>query len=193
MAERREDTVEEIIGALGPLPPPRARPVLVVVSGLPGTGKSRLCQELSRRSGAVVLESDALRRRLFPRPTYSRQESRRLFDLIHAAVERLLRQGVSCILDATNLAERHRQPLYEIAAACAAELLLVEVTAPAAVALARLQQRAATPGSLSEADAAVYQRMRRQREEIGREHFVVDTSKPTEEALAAISRRLEGR
>ena len=70
-------------------------PALVVISGLPGTGKSQFARELQRRTGAVVLESDALRRLLFEKPSYSWQESRRLFAAIHAVAERLLCEGVS--------------------------------------------------------------------------------------------------
>jgi predicted kinase len=172
---------------LEPLPPPRSPLTLVVVSGLPGTGKSTFCRDLSRRSGAVILESDSLRKLLFPRPSYSWQESRRLFDSIHAAIEHLLQGGVSAILDATNLAERHRQPLYQIAASEGAKLILVEVTAPPEIVASRLAGRS----GVSDADVAVYQRMQRSVEEIAREHFVVDTSHPTRPLLDAITREIK--
>jgi predicted kinase len=187
----RTSHVEQVLQSLGPLTPPRARPALVVVAGLPGAGKSAFSRDLALRTGAVILESDAIRRLLFERPSYSWQESRQLFAALHAACQRLLSSGVSCIVDATNLAERYRRPLYDLAEKCRAKLVVVEVTAPAEVALQRLSERAAATDSASDADAAIYQRMRREWEEIEREHFAVDTSEPTAKAVAAIAREMK--
>jgi len=183
--------VDQVLAALGPLPPPRGRRALVVVSGLPGAGKSLFCRELRRRTGVVILESDALRKLLFPRPAYSSEESQRLFAAIHAAIERLLASGVSCTLDATNLKERHREPLYAIAERQGAKLILVEVTAAPDVVRRRLARRLREGDAPSDADVAVYERMRREVEEIPREHFLVDTAADTGPALAAISREIE--
>jgi len=191
MAEPRSPAADRFLQAVGPLPQPRPNAALVVISGLPGTGKSQFARELQRRTGALVLESDALRRLLVEKPSYSWQESRRLFAAIHAVAERLLCEGVPVILDATNLAEAYRRPLYDIAAKCGARLLLVEVTAPAEVARTRLAERVAAGGSASDADVEVYERMLPAREEIRREHFIVDTSKPYEGALRTIAREME--
>jgi predicted kinase len=192
-AESPQKDVMRILVALGGLPYPHSRPALIVVSGLPGTGKSRFCRHLRERTGAVILESDALRKLLFKRPTHSARESQRLFTAIHAAIDRLLAAGVSSVLDATNLAERHREPLYDMVEKQGARLVLVEVTAPPDVVRSRLAGRAegADPHDLSDADAAVYERMRRQAEEIPREHLVVDTSKDIGPALDTISREME--
>jgi len=187
----RTSDVDRVLQSLGALPPPRTRPALVVVAGLPGTGKSQFSRELRLRTGAIILESDAIRRLLFERPSYSWWESRRVFTALHAAVERLLDSGAFCIVDATNLAEAYRRPLYEIAERHGAKLIVVEVTAPAEVVLARLSEREAVPESASDADVAVYERMLGEWEEIGREHFVVDTSKRTNEAADAVAREME--
>ncbi len=189
--EAAAQDVDQLLAALGPLPPPRRRSALVVVSGLPGTGKSLFCRELRRRTGVVILESDALRKLLFPRPTYSGEESRRLFAAVHAAIERLLAAGVSCALDATNLKERHREPLYAIAQKQGAKLVLVEVTAAPAVVRRRLAQRLRERDAPSDADVAVYERMRREVEKIPQEHHVVDTEADMGPALAAIGREIE--
>jgi predicted kinase len=188
---RRTTDVERALQSLGPLPPPRSRPALILVAGLPGTGKSEFSRELRLRTGAIILESDSVRRLLFERPSYSWWESRRLFAALHAAVERLLGAGISCIFDATNLAEAYRRPLYEIAEERGAKLIVVEVTAPEEVARARLSERAGAREDVSDADVAVYERMRPKWEPVGREHFVVDTSKRIDEAADAVVREME--
>lgn len=188
---RRTADVDRVLQSLGELPPPRPRPALVLVAGLPGSGKSQFSRELMLRTDAVILESDAIRRLLFARPSYTWWESRRLFAALHAAVEKLIDAGISCIVDATNLADAYRQPLYDIADRHGAKLIIVEATAPAEVTIARLSDRAVTPENVSDADVAVYERMRPKWEPIGREHFVVDTSKPTGKVVAAVAREME--
>lgn len=161
--------------------------------GLPGAGKTWLAAELRRRTGAVVLESDDLRALLFGKPTYSVDESRRLFAAIHAAIEHILRHGASVILDATNLAEGEREPLYRIAEATGARLVVVRVVAPRWLSHRRLARRTLRiESSRSEAGVLVYERMRRRFEPIGRPHFRVDTSRDTAAVIDTIVREMEG-
>jgi predicted kinase len=105
------EDVSRVLAALDLRSSPQPRPVLVVLIGLPGTGKSHVATKLQRRTGFAVLESDAARKALFPRPRYTSLESRRLFAAIHAAIDHLLAEGTSCIFDATNLLEQYCQPL----------------------------------------------------------------------------------
>jgi len=169
--------VERLAEHLGRLPEPVAKPTLVAVSGLPGTGKSYFSTKLAERLSFVILESDALRKILFPRPTHSAEESARLFQVIHRLIERLLKKGIPVILDATNLSERHREYLYSIAEHLGVKLILVRVEAPPELVAGRLHQRQETQESKSDADWTVYQRMRSSVEEIRRRHYVVDTSR----------------
>jgi hypothetical protein len=167
----------------------------VVVSGLPGSGKSYFCRRLASRHPIARLESDALRQALFGQPTHSPEESRRLFAACHYVLERLLGAGISALLDATNLREVHRRQLYAIADRYGVKLVLVSLRAPAAVVEERLAARArrADPADLSDAGAEVYQRMRSLDEPIGRPHIVVDTSADIEPAVEAVLRELEER
>ena len=169
--------VERLSESLGKLPEPVAEPALVVVSGLPGTGKSYFCSRLAERLAFVVLEGDALRKTLFSLPSYSAKESSRLFRAVHLLVERLLRKGIFLILDATNLSERSREYLYGIADRLDVKLVLVRVEAPPEVVRKRLEARAANPGSKSDADWAIYRRMKSSVQKISRNHYAVDTSR----------------
>ena len=96
------------------------------------------------------------------------------------------------MLDATNLTEAQRAPLYQIAERCDAKLILVQVTAPHALVRLRMARREATGVGRSEADLAVYERMRSRLEEVQRQHHVVDTSQGIEPALAAIAKEMTG-
>jgi len=179
-----------LAGSLGLLPEPVVRPTLVVVSGLPGTGKTYFCRKLLERVPFVVLESDALRKTLFPASTYSLDESARLFLAIHHLIEDLLKKGVAVILDATNLVEYHRERLYSIAERLKARLILVRLYAPPEVVYERLKARAEGKAvTFSDADWEV-QRMRPTAERIRRAHFAVNTAKDTAPVIDKIVREI---
>ncbi|MGB2885726.1 MAG: ATP-binding protein [Dehalococcoidia bacterium] len=171
--------VQKLKQGLGELPEPVANPVFVIVSGLPGTGKSHFSRKLAEQLPSVILESDTLRKRLYPSPTYSAQESHRLFNACHRLIEELLDSGITAILDATNLVEQHRERLYLISQRLKVKQIIVRVEAPREVVLQRLQgrSRGIDRGDNSDADSGVYQRMRARAERIRRNHFVVDTSR----------------
>jgi predicted kinase len=179
VSPRVEDDVRRLVGRLGELPGPQIPPVFVVVSGLPGTGKSYLSRRLAERLSYPVLESDALRKQLFPAPTYSAVESSILFRAIHRLIEELLGKGVSLILDATNLTERYRERLYRIADRHKARLIIARTEAPPEVVRERLQDRAekSRNGEKSDADWKVYLKLSATAEKISRRHFKVDTTK----------------
>ena len=169
-----------------------ARPVLVVVCGLPGSGKSYFSRNLFSRLPLLVLESDRLRKTLFPNPTYSKEESARLFRACHELTWDLLREGVSVLLDATNLVEGHRDPLYQIADRLDAKLILVQVTAAPEAIHQRLAARAtgADPEDSSSAGWEVYQQMQATAEPIRRDHFVVDATGDVSSAISRVVREI---
>jgi predicted kinase len=162
----------------GVLPAPKDQPTAIVVSGLPGTGKSYFCRQLAERLPFLILESDALRKQLFSTPTYSADESTYLFRTIHYLIEKLLKKGISVMLDATNLSERYRERVYSIAEHSNARLVLVNVEAPPEVVQKRLKARMKAKNNKdnSDADWTVYEKMKTTMEKISRKHFTVDTS-----------------
>jgi len=179
--------------SLGQLPEPMVEPAFIVVSGLPGTGKSYFCSKLAERLPLLILESDALRKTLFPSPGYSPEENSRLFQACHLLIERLLKKGIPLILDATNLSERYRERLYNIADRLDVRLILVRVEAPAEVVQERLKARreGRSPGNKSDADWEVYQRMKPAVQRIGRNHYAVDTSRDITPVLDKIVREVK--
>lgn len=185
--------VQRLTDSLGQLPEPVVKPAFIAVSGLPGTGKSHFCSKLAERLPFVIVESDALRKALFSPPSYSSPESSRLFLALHLLIERLLKKGISLILDATNLSERYRERLYNIADRLDVKLILVRVEAPPQVVYERLKSRqeGAEPESKSDADWWVYQRMKSTVQKICRNHYAVDTSRDITPVLDKIVREVK--
>lgn len=181
---------ERLLEHLGQLPEPVAQPVFIIVSGLPGTGKSYFSKKLAERVPLVILESDDLRKVLFPSPSYSQSESSYLFKVCHRLIENMLRRGVSLILDATNVSEKNREYLYSISERLGVKLIIVRIEAPHEIVQERLRTRANSPDNKSDADWEVYRKMKLSVERIRRNHYVVDTSRDITPVLDKITREI---
>ena len=179
-------------GEIDRIPPVSAGPpALVALCGLPGTGKSYFAAALAHRIPSLILGSDRLRKILVPQPGYTRDEHSRVFIAAHCLIEQLLTEGYRVIFDATNLTERARQPLYDIADRTGAQLLLVKFDAPVYLIRQRLEQRAAglSADSYSDADWRVYCLLRPGAEPVERPHFKVDSAQditPTLEEIVGL-------
>lgn len=183
MNERQD--YERVLDSVQPLPRPRAWPALLMLVGPPGAGKSSLAQRLQGRSPLVVLCADEVRQLLIPRPEFSFEETQRIQRAIRLAVGDLLHRNVNVVVDAPNLTEWERQPLYSLAELHQARLIVIEVTAPTSVVLQRLAGIASQPvaaGALATVTAQsasdVYHQMVQRQEPITREHSTIDTSVP---------------
>jgi adenylylsulfate kinase len=85
----------------------------VWVTGLPGSGKSVVAEVLlrllsERGISAQLLSSDALRKVLTPKPTYSLEERDIVYATLVYIAELLTQNGVNVIIDATGNLRRYR-------------------------------------------------------------------------------------
>ncbi len=170
----------------------RSHAFLVVLCGLPGTGKSHFARELVSRVPMAVLSSDRLRKALVGQPKYTAGESTRLFAACHQLIEELLQEGRKVLFDATNLNEASRQPLYDITSRLHVPLILAHLTAPNGVILQRLTGRAngELDSSFSDADWRIYCRLRPMQQPIVRPHYAVDTSQDITPVVEEIAQRV---
>ncbi len=141
---------------------------LVLVGGLPGTGKSSLAGDVADQLGCAVLSSDRVRKELaglepeepaaagFGAGIYSQAWTGRTYaELLNRAAE-LLSAGESVLIDATWSSAEHRQLAAAIATQAHAELVQLECVTPPELAASRIADRA---GNASDATAAIAARL----------------------------------
>ncbi len=182
--------------ALGELEAPSRRPGLVLVSGLPGSGKSALARGLAERAGFEVIRSDVVRKELAGdtarRATlYTPEWTGRTYAECLRRAEGLLREGRRVIVDATFREEARRRAFLEAATRLGVRGLLLVCRASPEVTRQRLESRR---GDVSDADWRVYQELAAQWDEPGPQTRSalreIDTGGEREQALAAGVRAL---
>ena len=165
-------------------------PFLLMLGGLPGTGKSYFADQFCQRLPSLVVSSDRMRKSLVGKPQYDREEHIRVFASCHRLLEELLEEGRRVIFDATNLTDGFRQRAYDIAEGMGVPWVIVWCTAPLKVIRRRLAAREAgrTDDYLSDATWEVYCRLQPGTEAVKRPHLTVDSSRDITPQLDGVER-----
>ncbi|MBO54804.1 MAG: hypothetical protein CL886_03995 [Dehalococcoidia bacterium] len=166
---------------------------LIILSGLPGTGKSYFAKQLSDVVPCVVVSSDRVRKALFVYPKYTRNEHARVFSVCHSIIKSLLVQSYKVVFDATNLNEEFRRPLYKIADEVGCQFTIVAVSSDIDIVTERLRLRMETenPADYSDADINVYNFLRIGRQSILEPHICMISPVDNSHVLKEICNRIE--
>ncbi len=176
----------------------RARVVLLLVGGLPGTGKSTVASGLSDRLGYALLRSDEIRKDLAGLPhtadaraaygegLYRPDAIAAVYEEMLSRARRLLGQGWSVLLDASWASAAERRAAADVAVAADADLVQLHCESPLEVADARLAARRREPDA-SDATPEVLQAMAR-RVDPWPLAWRVTTDAPIDEVLAQAER-----
>ena len=144
------------------------RPLLLVVFGLSGTGKSVLSRALSERLLAIHFNSDVVRKELagippsehrfepFESGLYAPEMTERTYEELLRRAEKELSAGRDVVLDATYRARKHREAVLHLAERLHARALFILCEAPEEVVRERLLLRARKEGEPSDGRWEIY-------------------------------------
>jgi aminoglycoside phosphotransferase family enzyme/predicted kinase len=191
--------------ALTELEEPGRKPCLLLVAGLPGTGKSTVARDLAARASFHVIRSDQVRKELAGVSSleslagaalYTPDWNERTYaECLHRA-ERLLWEGQRVLVDATFRQEQYRRTFLEAAERWGVPAGLLVCQAEPATVRTRLEQR---HGDVSDADWSVCLQAAQSWEAIGpltrRSLHTISTEGNAEQAVGRaleVLRRLNG-
>lgn len=114
------------------------KPILYILCGLPYSGKTTLARELSRRSGFEIVSMDNVMDEEGLDPiTMTQTDWDRIYFRGYKTLERLLSEGKSVVLDASNLKRGERDTARGIAERVNAEHMLIYLDVPFEESVAR--------------------------------------------------------
>ena len=161
--------------------------MLIVMAGLPGTGKSTLARALAGPLRAVVLDKDRIRPALFPQELieYSREQDdfvmRVMLQTAGYVLERHPARNI--ILDGRTFSQRYqREEVRAFAAGREIPCRVVECVCPVEVAEARLQNDSDHPAA--NRTVGLHRQVRARFQPIEGPKIVVDTERPLAECVA---------
>ncbi|MEX2543359.1 MAG: AAA family ATPase [Trueperaceae bacterium] len=147
--------------------------MMVVVFGLPGSGKSTMAVRLARRLEAVWISSDAIRGERGLSGDYSKESIAAVYREMMTRAGSHLTDGAKVVLDGSFSNRRFRQQARELAGSHGVPLALIHMVADDRVTLRRVGRRR----RLTEAGPEAYQLLKRNFDPIEEEHLTLDSSK----------------
>lgn len=163
--EARRDSQAYLACALGSLAP--RSPLLLLMSGLSGSGKTWLAQRLAPHLAAVHVRSDIERKRLaglaaadrsgsaVAQGLYAPAATRAVYRRLVQCASDILGGGYSAIVDATFGEREQRAQFAALAARLGVRAVIVHCQAPVETLEARIVERRRSDADPSEADVAV--------------------------------------
>ena len=168
--------------------------MIIILAGLPGTGKSTLARELAQRIDATILDKDLIRAALFAPSDieYSTSQDDFVIGIMMQVAGYLVHRGPSrpIILDGRPFSRRYQlEQVIRFADQMQEPWRILECVCSDETARARLEQSAHTHPAINR-DFNLYLRVKQQFEEISFPKTVTDTDQPleacVEEALVAL-------
>ncbi|MGZ8557438.1 MAG: AAA family ATPase [Chitinophagaceae bacterium] len=87
--------------------------MIVIVFGLPGSGKSYFASRLAKMINAGYVNSDRLRKEMFKNRTYSSQEKAAVYNVMLEKMKEAMNQNMNIVLDATFHKNETRKPFLQ--------------------------------------------------------------------------------
>ena len=118
-----------------------AKPLLILLYGMPGSGKTSFARQLCEHMQAAHIHGDRIRSELFQNPTYSKDENHLISSLMTYMAGEFLSTGVSVIYDTNAMRIAQRRALRNMATKTNAETVLLWFQIDADSAFARASKR----------------------------------------------------
>lgn len=142
--------------------------MIVIVFGLPGSGKSYFASLLSTLINAEYINSDQVRKHMLDKKTYSLNEKLSVYHEMLLQMKEFMKQKRNLVLDATFYKNDIRKKFMD-KARLHGGITFIEVTADESI----IRERLKTPRLDSDADFKVYKLIKEQWEPLHEPHLIL--------------------
>lgn len=146
-------------------------PIVVIVFGLPGSGKSYFAERLAERMNAAYLSSDRIRNKILQNKTYSDVEKQLVYKEMLTRMNAGIDQNKNVLLDATFYRKDIRQ-LFTQEAQRRSLAFFIEVCADASVIRSRTEKKRPE----SDADMEVYKKIKNEWQPLPFPHLILQST-----------------
>lgn len=146
--------------------------MVIIVSGLPGSGKSFFAEKLAKLIDARYLSSDVIRKELFQDPAYTEDEKEAVYAEMKNRMNKLLSEKMNVILDATFFKDELRKSFCRECIQYKAKCKIIIISANEE----DIKNRISRKRPFSDADYSVYLKMKKQFEQPQIEFLELDSS-----------------
>jgi len=160
--------------------------MIVLVSGLPGSGKSYFAERLSETINAGYVNSDRLRKELFPKRTYSDLEKAEVYKTMLRKMKEAMVEEKNLVMDAT-FHKNETRALFK--KNTKDKIHFIEVCADEAI----IKERLKRSRPFSEADYEVHQLIQHEWEALVEPHLLLEsTNENIDDMLQIATQYLSG-
>jgi predicted kinase len=117
------------------------KPLLIMLYGFPGAGKSYFARNLCEHFRAAHVQGDRIRGELFQTPKFDKSENMVVTQLMDYMTHEFLNAGISVVYDANTMRAAQRHQLRDMARKSHAQPLLIWLQIDTESAYARVQAR----------------------------------------------------
>ncbi len=165
--------------------------MLILICGLPATGKSTVARRLAKALDAELIRTDIIRKDLIKDPKYTPEEKELVYGTVFLLAGYLLKADANVIIDGTFYNNGLRNKAKAVAKKRGKRFFLIETRCPEDIVLKRLEGRKRNLRSPSDADVEVYYKIKGIFEEIEGEHIEIETGWNIREAIQEAVKKIK--
>lgn len=162
--------------------------MLIVVRGLPGTGKTFFSESFASAINAMLISSDRLRSERGLRGRYEDSVKELVYKEMFDRARSALAEKKTCLLDATFSKQDRIMTAARLSEDHKAGFYVIEMTADAST----IKERVSRNRKFSEANLEVYEKIKREYEPMQGDYLLLNSSELTLEAMIARAKKYIG-
>ncbi len=146
--------------------------MIIIVFGLPGSGKSYFATKLAKKLQARYINSDVVRNKLFVVKEYSQEEKMKVYNEMIRKMKTAFQHKKSIVLDATFYKKSIRNKFSKAVKEFGQSIIFIEVWADQKIIIERMSRKR----PYSDADYSVHLYIKEVFEPMKREHLILQST-----------------